>query len=60
LSPAGAPTSSDEACVGLAKGTKCEYLYYVLADTAGRHVFATTYEQHLANVQKAKDAGILP
>jgi UPF0755 protein len=60
LSPAGAPTSGDEACVGLAKGTKCEYLYYVLADTAGRHVFATTYEQHLANVQKAKDAGILP
>ena len=60
LSPAGTPTASDEACVGLAKGTKCEYLYYVLADAKGRHVFATTFDQHLANIEKAKEAGVLP
>lgn len=60
LAPAGAPTAGDEACAGLPKGTKCAYLYYVLADKEGRHVFATTYEQHLANVQKARDAGVLP
>ena len=60
LAPAGKPASTDEACVGLPKSTKCEYLYYVLADKDGRHVFATTYEQHLANVEKARVAGILP
>ncbi|MEY3588367.1 MAG: hypothetical protein RJA47_963 [Actinomycetota bacterium] len=60
LAPAGKPAASDEACAGLPKTTKCEYLYYVLADKDGRHVFATTYEQHLANVEKARVAGILP
>ena len=60
LAPAGLPKADDEACVGLPKGTKCEYLYYVLADKDGRHVFATTYEQHLANVEKSKAAGVLP
>lgn len=60
LSPAGVPSATDEACAGLAKGVKCEYLYYVLADSTGRHVFATTYDQHLANIEKAKVAGVLP
>lgn len=60
LAPAGTPPKSDEACVGLPKGTKCRYLYYVLADSSGRHAFATTYEQHLVNVAKAKAAGLLP
>ena len=60
LAPAGTPPKSDEACVGLAAGTKCRYLYYVLADKTGRHAFATTYEQHLANVARAKAAGVLP
>jgi cell division protein YceG involved in septum cleavage len=31
----------------------------VLADEDGRHVFAVTEEQHLQNVQKAIQAGIL-
>lgn len=60
LAPAGAPPRTDEACAGLPASTKCRYLYYVLADVTGRHVFATTYEQHLANVAKAKAAGVLP
>ena len=60
LAPAGRPKPGDEACVGLPKGTACEYLYYVLADADGHHVFATTYEQHLANVQKSREAGVLP
>lgn len=60
LAPAGKPPSSDEACAGLAKSARCEYLYYVLADKSGRHVFASTYEQHLANVEKAREAGVLP
>ncbi|MEI6198578.1 MAG: endolytic transglycosylase MltG [Actinomycetota bacterium] len=60
LAPFGTPPPTDAACVGLPVGVKCEYLYYVLADAAGSHVFATTYEQHLANVEKAKAAGLLP
>ncbi len=60
LEPAGAPPRTDEACVGLPPGEKCRYLYYVLADKSGRHVFATTYEQHLANIEKSRAAGVLP
>jgi len=60
LAPSGSPKANDEACAGLAAGVKCEYFYYVLADNTGRHTFATTYEQHLANIEKAKIAGILP
>lgn len=60
LSPSGVPDKSDEACIGLAKNVKCEYLYYVLTNAQGAHVFATTYDQHLANIEKARVAGVLP
>ncbi len=60
LAPAGAPPKSDEACQGLPAGEKCRYLFYVLADKTGRHVFATTYEQHLANIEISRAAGVLP
>jgi len=60
LAPFGSPPASDPACTGLPAGVKCEYLYYVLADEAGGHVFATTFEQHLLNVEKSKTAGLLP
>ena len=60
LAPFGAPPATDPACSGLAVGVKCDYLYYVLADAAGGHVFATTYDQHLLNVEKSKAAGLLP
>lgn len=60
LAPAGNPPRTDEACAGLPGGTKCEYLYYVVAAADGTHAFATTYEQHLANVEKSRAAGLLP
>lgn len=60
LAPSGVPPKTDEACVGLTAGVKCQYLFYVLANAEGGHAFATTYEQHLANVAKAKAAGLLP
>lgn len=60
LAPFGNPPATDAACVGLPAGVKCEYLYYVLADAAGRHIFATTYDQHLANIERSKTAGVLP
>lgn len=60
LSPAGPPSAGDEACEGLPTGTKCDYFYYVLWDTDGRHRFATTLQQHEANIEVARSAGVLP
>ncbi|MGA0862893.1 MAG: endolytic transglycosylase MltG [Ilumatobacteraceae bacterium] len=60
LSPAGPPSAGDEACDGLSSGTKCDYFYYVLWDTDGRHRFASTLDQHEANVDVARAAGVLP
>jgi UPF0755 protein len=40
-------------------GEPCRYLFYVLSDADGRHAFATTFEQHEANVAKARAAGLL-
>lgn len=60
LAPAGTPPKDDEACSGLPSGTKCRYMFYVLAGADGRHAFATTYEQHLVNVERARQAGLLP
>jgi UPF0755 protein len=39
---------------------RCTYLYYVLKDKEGHHVFATTLEKHNENVKAAKLAGVLP
>lgn len=60
LAPAGNPPRSDEACRGLPANAPCTYLFYVLADKNGRHVFASTYDQHLVNVEAARAAGVLP
>ena len=35
------------------------YLYYVLAATDGHHAFASTYAEHLRNVEAARRAGLL-
>jgi UPF0755 protein len=35
------------------------FLYYVVADKSRRHAFAATYEEHLANIERAKEAGAL-
>ncbi len=40
--------------------SQTEYLFYVLGNEDGSHVFAETYEEHQANVKAAKAAGILP
>ena len=59
LNPAPNPPPGDPICVDLPKPDECYYLYYVLADEDGGHVFAATGEQHEANVQRARDAGLL-
>ena len=59
LNPAANPSIGDPICVDLPKKQPCLYLYYVLADKDGRHVFAATAEQHEENVRKAREAGLL-
>jgi UPF0755 protein len=59
LNPAANPSKGDPLCVGLPVGTPCVYLYYVVADSDGRHVFAVTVQQHDANVAKARKNGLL-
>lgn len=59
LDPAPNPSAGDPICVEFTTPSECRYLYYVLADEDGRHVFAATLEQHLANVQRAIEAGVL-
>ena len=60
LNPAANPSKGDPLCVKLPKGTPCELLYYVLADTDGHHAFAVTLAQHEANVEAARKKGLLP
>jgi len=37
-----------------------EYRYYVLSSEDGSHAFATTLEEHNANVAAAREAGVIP
>jgi UPF0755 protein len=39
---------------------RCALLYYVLVDPSGRHAFAQTLDEHLANVAIARAAGLVP
>jgi UPF0755 protein len=59
LHPAQNPSVGDPLCAELPTGTPCLYLFYVVADEDGRHAFAVTFEQHLANIEKARQAGVL-
>lgn len=59
LNPAPNPPLSDPMCKELKKTQKCEYIYYVVADKEGRHVFAATLKQHEANVEAARAAGLI-
>ena len=59
LNPSPNPSAGDPICVGLKANEKCEYLYYVIADKEGGHVFAATFAQHEANIVKAKQVGVM-
>ena len=59
VNPAPDPSQGDPICVALPDPTDCHYLYYVVADEDGRHAFAATIDQHNANVQHARDLGLL-
>ena len=59
LNPVTNPSLGDPICVGLPKGAPCVYLYYVLADEDGRHAFSATLEQQEANIEIARQKGLL-
>lgn len=59
LNPAPNPSSGDPICREITDGSPCSYLYYVLSDKDGRHVFAASLAQHQINVQAAIIAGVL-
>jgi UPF0755 protein len=59
LNPAPNPAQGDPLCVNLPDGVPCVYLYYVLANEDGGHAFAATLEQHEANIEVARAAGLL-
>ncbi len=58
LYPAANPSIGDPIC-DLPEGVPCIYLYYVVGDEEGRHVFAATLEQHEANVAESRRKGLL-
>ncbi len=59
LAPAPNPSRNSEACSFAPLESPCLWLYYVLADEDGSHVFATSLEQHERNVEAARAAGLL-
>ncbi len=59
LNPAPNPSVGDPLCLDLPEDVACEYIYYVLANEEGGHAFAVTGEQHNANVNAARAAGLL-
>jgi UPF0755 protein len=59
VNPAPDPSQGDPICVALPDPRDCHYLYYVVADEDGRHVFAATNEQHEINKQHARDLGLI-
>ncbi|HEY5652567.1 MAG TPA: endolytic transglycosylase MltG [Acidimicrobiia bacterium] len=42
-----------------AQPAETDFRYYVLADESGAHAFAVTFEEHLANVERSRAAGLL-
>ena len=46
--------------VAAASPEATEYFFYVLADRDGNHVFAKTFDEHLDNVNRAREDGVLP
>lgn len=60
LPPTPIGTVSQASLEAALDPVRSDFLFYVLGNEDGSHVFAETYEEHQANVKAAKDAGILP
>jgi UPF0755 protein len=59
LNPAANPSLGDPICKDVPAKSQCMYLYYVVSDADGHHVFAATAAQHAINVQHARDLGLI-
>lgn len=59
LAPSPNPSTNNEVCAEIPADSPCLWLYYVLADEDGSHVFAATFDQHQRNVEAARAAGLL-
>ena len=61
VNPASDPAEGGKECMGLPRDQDlCHWLYYVLSPKGdGSHVFAVTLEQHEANIEAAREAGVL-
>lgn len=58
LPPTPIATSARASLEAALRPATTDYLFYVLADAEGGHVFAATYEEHLANVERARTLGL--
>lgn len=56
--PIGAPGRASLAAAAAPADTS--YLFYVLISEEGEHAFAETFEQHQANIERARQLGVLP
>lgn len=59
LNPDPNPPAGDPICAELIDPTNCQFLYYVVADEDGRHVFASELWQHERNIEVSRQAGVL-
>jgi len=59
LPPTPIGSFSDASLRAAMAPAQTDYLYYVLAGKDGHHAFASTYEQQQANINAAKEAGVL-
>jgi UPF0755 protein len=58
LHPAPNPSPGSAQCEGI-PASQCRWLFYVIKDEQGNHAFSVTEEQFNADVQAARDAGLL-
>ena len=60
MNPAPNPDDPKTLCANQdTKKEPCLWLYYVVADKDGHHVFATNEADHERNVEAARRAGLL-
>ena len=60
LPPTPIGTVSEASLTAAADPASTDYLFYVLGNEDGSHLFAVTYEEHQANIEASREAGVLP
>ncbi len=59
LPPTPIATITEVSLVAALNPAATDYYFYVLIDESGAHAFSRTYEEHLANVEIARERGLL-